>query len=323
MEEATALRSAQQLREEDLVPFRAAFAAGADGVMTAHVAYPALDSRSARPATLSRPLLTDLLRKELGFDGVVITDVLHMKGVAGDDRGEMAVRALEAGADIVLAPNVREREEVFRAVRAAVESGRLSERRVDESLRRISEAREMREQNSSRASEANPAEQIARNAVTNVGGTAAPSVETLFVGVDGPLSRSFDADRRMVIPFQPSANQIRTWVSKFQRATPGEIGWIAAIQNRPQADLVREMRKSVPDSPLTLIVLGSPYDAVGIEADRYLFGFGFHEVSQQAVLEVLRGDRCARGRLPVEVPGIAPVGAGDLDCLSSEARESP
>lgn len=322
---ATAVRSAQQLRDEDLTPFIAAFDAGADGIMTAHVAYPAMEQAEAPPATLSEALLIDLLREELGFDGLVITDVLHMKGVAGEDRGELAVKALEAGADIVLAPNVREREMVFQAVLEAIRSGRLGTERVERSIGRIERARRARNLAPS-APAPGPAptavaEEVARRAVTEVGAkrTAAAA---LFIGVDGPIAQSFPADRRIVIPFQPSSNQIKTYAARIEHAI-GDDGWVAAIQNRSQAALVREVRTRVPESPLTLIALGSPYDVVGIGADRVLFAFGFHDISQNATLEVLRGRRCAPGRLPVEVPGIGKIGAGEAGCVSSEAREAP
>ena len=89
------------LARRELVPFRAAFAAGASMVMSAHVRYPALDPDA--PATLSRPILTDLLRGELGFRGLCVTDALDMSGVASLDTPEAIVgRSVEAGVDAVM-----------------------------------------------------------------------------------------------------------------------------------------------------------------------------------------------------------------------------
>jgi beta-glucosidase-like glycosyl hydrolase len=89
--------------ETDLTPFRAAVVAGVDAIMTAHVAFPALDPAGV-PATLSAPIL-DLLRQELGFEGLVVTDALIMKGLlAGDDEAAAAVKALSAGCDTLLYP---------------------------------------------------------------------------------------------------------------------------------------------------------------------------------------------------------------------------
>lgn len=135
----TELPHIHHTREEwdryDAPPFRAAIAAGVDSVMTAHIVVPALDP-SGDPATLSHPILTGVLREELGFDGVIATDSLAMRGVRtkyGDDR--VAVLALKAGADQLLNPP---RPDVaWHAVIDAVRSGELTEDRIDESVLRV------------------------------------------------------------------------------------------------------------------------------------------------------------------------------------------
>jgi len=121
----------------ELAPFRAAIAAGVDGVMTAHMAVPSLDPGvRLRPATLSPPILTALLRMDLGFGGLVVTDALHMDGVKGHGRpGEVGVAAVLAGADILLIPP--DAAEVIDAVVDAVRRGRLTEARIDHSVRRV------------------------------------------------------------------------------------------------------------------------------------------------------------------------------------------
>jgi beta-N-acetylhexosaminidase len=127
----------------ELVPFRAAITQGAPAIMTAHILFPALDP-SGVPATLSRPILTDLLRNELGFRGLIVTDCLQMKAVAdtwGTPRA--AVMAAQAGADILLVCHTWETQRAtFDALVAAVRSNELPEGRVNESLVRISEAKE-------------------------------------------------------------------------------------------------------------------------------------------------------------------------------------
>jgi len=121
----------------ELVPFRAALEAGLAAVMTSHILFPALDAH--RPATLSPAILTGLLRGELGFDGLIITDDLEMKGVAdGWGSAEAAVRAVQAGADMLLCCHTRETQRAIQqALIQAVQAGRLSEARIDESLARI------------------------------------------------------------------------------------------------------------------------------------------------------------------------------------------
>jgi beta-N-acetylhexosaminidase len=128
-----------RLDSVELVPFRRGIAAGAKAVMTAHLSLPRIDGGN-RPATLSRPILTDLLRHSLGFDGIIITDGMQMQGITDHfGTGESAVLALEAGADCILAP--LDIPEAYNAVLQAVKSGRLSTVRIDTSVRRILEAK--------------------------------------------------------------------------------------------------------------------------------------------------------------------------------------
>lgn len=119
----------------ELVPFRAGIAAGAKSVMTAHLALPKIDSAD-RPATLSRPIITGLLRQKLGFAGVVVTDGMTMQGITDDFAAdEAAVLAVEAGADAILVP--ANFAKAFNGVLSAVKSGRIAEVRLDQSVRRM------------------------------------------------------------------------------------------------------------------------------------------------------------------------------------------
>ncbi len=125
----------------ELVPFRAAINAGVAAVMTAHILFPALDP--TLPATLSPAILTGLLRQELGFDGLIITDDLEMKGVA-DRWGapEAAVLAVEAGADLLLCCHEWETQRaIHAALLDALQTGRLTETRLDQSCARIAAAK--------------------------------------------------------------------------------------------------------------------------------------------------------------------------------------
>jgi beta-N-acetylhexosaminidase len=124
----------------ELPPFRAAIDAGVAAVMTAHIYLPQLDSEKGLPATLSRNVLTTLLRDDLGFKGLLFTDALDMRGVSGHfTNEEAAVRSLLAGNDVLLFPP--DPVASFNAVKGAIESGRLPMARLDDAVRRILRAK--------------------------------------------------------------------------------------------------------------------------------------------------------------------------------------
>ncbi len=125
----------------ELAPFRVAIAAQVASIMTAHILFPALDADL--PATLSPAILTGLLREEMGFDGLIVTDDLEMKGVAARwGAPEAAVLAVEAGADLLLCCHTRTTQYAIRdALTRAVHTGRLPEARLDSSLARIARAK--------------------------------------------------------------------------------------------------------------------------------------------------------------------------------------
>ncbi|MGN9911310.1 glycoside hydrolase family 3 protein [Phytohabitans sp. LJ34] len=124
-----------QLKAIDLPPFRAAIRRGVDTIMTAHVVLRSIDPSGA-PATMSKPILTGLLRGDLRYDGLIVTDALDMGGATGTYPPEVApVEAFKAGADqLVLAPQM---DVAYNAVLDAVRSGEISKRRLDDSVRRI------------------------------------------------------------------------------------------------------------------------------------------------------------------------------------------
>lgn len=128
-------RSREELEKLELFPFRAAIDQGVDLVMTAHVAYPALDP-SGTVATQSKPILCDLLRNDLGFEGVIVTDSLLMEGAGPKEDGPAwAAKMLSAGVDILL--DVKDPETTARNLVQAVETGLITEKRIDESVSRI------------------------------------------------------------------------------------------------------------------------------------------------------------------------------------------
>src|SRR6202140_5189543 len=128
------------LERVELAPFRAAIAAGVSTIMTGHLAVPALEPDPDVPATMSPRITTDLLRGQMGFEGLVVTDALDMGGVTVRyPPGEVAVRSILAGADVLLVPPVL--DAALEAVRDAVASGRIPMSRVDEGVTRVLRAK--------------------------------------------------------------------------------------------------------------------------------------------------------------------------------------
>jgi beta-N-acetylhexosaminidase len=132
----------EQWERIDAPPFKAAIAAGVDAVMSAHIVFPKLDP-SRDPATLSKPILTGLLRNKLGFQGVISTDALNMEGVRKKyNDAEIPVRAIQAGADLLLMPY--DLPKAYNAVLAAVKSGKISQQRLDQSVTRLLKLKQAR-----------------------------------------------------------------------------------------------------------------------------------------------------------------------------------
>lgn len=136
---ASTQKTWEELLACETLPFAAGLGAGADMVMAAHIAAPAVTG-SDEPASLSRVLLTEKLRGELGYEGVIVTDSLEMNAVSGFyDPQEACVAAILAGADLLLMPS--DYEAAFDAVLAAAEDGTISQERLDASVRRILQLR--------------------------------------------------------------------------------------------------------------------------------------------------------------------------------------
>lgn len=136
----------QRLEQIELAPFRHIIGTGVDAIMTAHVVFPAYEEREI-PATLSESILTGLLRKDMGYEGVIVTDCLEMNAISQTvGVGAGAVMAVQAGADLILVSHHFELQvEAIEAVIAAVERGDILESRIDESILRLRQLKAKRE----------------------------------------------------------------------------------------------------------------------------------------------------------------------------------
>jgi len=130
-------KTVEELQSYDLVPFASAISSGVDAIMIGHVLYPALDNTDI--ASMSKPIMTDLLREQMGFEGLIISDDFRMDGLTTRyEIGDAAVRFLLAGGDIILCGAVSEKQQaIVDSLKAAAEDGRLSQERIDESVKRV------------------------------------------------------------------------------------------------------------------------------------------------------------------------------------------
>ena len=335
-----------RLERVELVPFKAAIAAGVDSVMTAHIAVPAL-SPPEIPATLSPAILTDLLQKELGFKGIVVTDALEMAGIVKSfSTGDAAVRALEAGADVLLMPT--DPEAVVKAVTAAVQSGRLTRRRIQESVVKILAAKERVGLEHKRfvdlegigdvvdSPESNEkAQEIADHAVTlvrNGGGMiplAAPDKACYVTMPESRVSTEGQLFTQEVRKIAPRA-LVNTWDPEWSREQLDEaLGRMGSCESYVVAaftsvgayrgtvgmlggELPHALEALISSGkPVALIALGNPYVLRNFgNATAYLATFSNVAPSEIAAARATLGEIAIGGHLPVTIPGQAGYGEG-------------
>ncbi|MGH9423141.1 MAG: glycoside hydrolase family 3 protein [Thermoanaerobaculia bacterium] len=285
-----------RLRGPQLVPFRAAIAAGVPCVMTAHAVVSTNDAE--RPVSIS-PAWHEVLRRDLRFDGVIMSDALQMEGLPKTQGiGRAAVAAILAGSDMVVTSwTPRERTAVRDALRDAYTHGEISEARLRISLRRlIALQRRLASTPVLPCGTSDLDQRIARASVTLVRGKR-PLLrggKTLYVGVDGPLRRAFTNAVLL-----PHTIEHPRYFERQLAAAPQPRSIVAAAYNESQTAIVRTAHKQFPGSRLVFIDLGSPYLLAGLKADVEICTYGAGDAEQQAALDVLRGVRSAAGTMPI------------------------
>jgi beta-N-acetylhexosaminidase len=339
--------SRQQLESTELVPFRAAIAANVSSIMPGHLAVPALEPDSTVPATLSRNILTGLLRDEMKFRGLIVTDAMDMGGVTSlYAPGEAAVRSVEAGADVILQPPVP--DAAFHALVDAVNSGRISTARIDESVRRILQAKARLGLDKNRLVDIpklnerfglpkyeSEAQTIADRGVTLL----RDSQHLLPLDATKPLrvllvSLSADSDPYPGMDLEPeirwrvdSLKALRADtqfvnVANLKLPSPDSYDVVVIALFVRVAD--RKGNVGLPDDQsafvnqllnsgkrVVVIALGSPYLIERFpHAKTWLAEFSTNDVAQRAVARALFGQAAIQGRMPVTVPGTAQRGDG-------------
>lgn len=316
-----------RLRKVEFVPFKMASDVGLDAMMTAHIALPNVSESPQLPATLSRRLLTDILRKELHFEGLIVTDGLEMRGIVeGEGIGEAAVRAFLAGADLLMVLWSRnDRDTVRSAMLAAVQSGRVSPARLEQSVRRILtkklERGVLEASTPPRATQLQRvlhdqlAAEIAERAVTLVrdrgGQVPLRNRRVLLLAPEGSSDINLPSAASVLMPQVPTRERRQRDVVSAIAKSEGVDVIVALASNRYHVEVIRAVKDAVPNVPLVFVSLASPYYLLLVpNADAYLCTYSGAVTAQKALGLVLTGKRGTVGRLPVTIPGLYPYGAG-------------
>ncbi len=319
-----------RLEETEWLPFQKAFDQGADGLMTCHVIYPEVDPHW--PATLSYEIMTNLLRKKMRFDGLAVTDCLEMDAIrAGYGIGEGAVRALEAGCDMLTFSHTYEAvSEAVNAIYAALESGRLTAERIDRSYQRVLRCKQKYGLLSPPTLQAAAAHkeafdpvkvalnrQVSADSMTLVSG----SLEALHTAKKpaffAPLSYATtgveDRERRPVSFSEMAAMRfggkavvipMNDLDAATQSALEGDhdvavLGLYNARFREGQQAVLHTLESS--DRPLIILLLGAPYDISLVQrCDGLVAAHEYTELSVSALLDALETNQFP-GNLPIRI----------------------
>jgi beta-glucosidase-like glycosyl hydrolase/CubicO group peptidase (beta-lactamase class C family) len=331
----------QRIESLELVPFRAAIAAGADSIMTGHLSIPALEPEPNLPATLSPNILTGLLRKELGYQGLVVTDAMDMGGITVRYApGDAAVRAFAAGTDALLMPPVP--DAAFDALKEAVNSGRISRERLDASVRRLLQAKARMGLYKQRLVDVNAlnknfgkvewqkeAQDISDRGVTLLRDTphrlpldGTKPTRALLVSLYSDPEPYPGEDLERELRQRVDALTALRADTKFAKAgnlnLPAPDTYDVAIlalfvkvsDRKGNVDLPAEQAALADQiyktgKPVVTVGFGSPYLVEHFpQAETWLAAFGISDVAQISIARALFGEIRVRGHLPVTVPGV-------------------
>ncbi len=339
--------SRAELERNELAPFRAAIAAGVSSIMPGHLSVPALEPERHVPATLSRRILTDLLRQEMKFDGLIVTDAMEMGGVTTIlPPGEAAVRAVEAGADVILMPPVP--DAALASIEEAVRTGRISIAQIDAAVRRILGAKARLGLHESRLVDVERLNEY----------FARPEFEARAQEIaDRSITLLRDEQHLLPLDSTQPLRVLLVALSGDRDACPGEtlapeiqprVDSLAILRADTHFSSVETLRLPPPDSydvaiaamfvrvadrkghvgfpenqrafvnrlietrkPVVVAAFGSPYLIERFpNAKTWLATSAANSVTQKAAARALFGQTPIGGKIPVTVPGVAERGAG-------------
>ncbi|REB05223.1 beta-N-acetylhexosaminidase [Sporosarcina sp. BI001-red] len=335
----------ERLKQVELYPFQKAMEAGVDAIMTAHVTFPKIDATTVIskkdgteinvPATLSYKVLTELMREEMGYDGLITTDALNMGAIA-DHFGpvDSVIRAVQAGTDLVLMPVGL--ESVATGLVEAVRSGEISESRIESSVERILSLKLkrgiMKEENPT------PINEVISTAVKTVGSAPHKQIEQevaeksvtlvknndvlpLKVNVSEKIAvvgssyidelyqavKSKHENTVLVKTEEPLSAEQLSQVSDASAIIVGTTTSTVASRapSNPQMKMVNELLTQT-QAPVIAVGVRNPYDIMAYpNVDGYLAQYGFRTASFKATASILFGDVQPTGKLPVTIPNPA------------------
>lgn len=304
----------ERISRVELAPFRAAIAAGVDAIMSAHIRMTALDPDS--PATMSSKILTDLLRREMGYNGLVITDAMDMWAVARHGKEESIQAALTAGADLILLGHIKGQLELMTKFR----ENPASVARIDAARGRLATTLPPFEWVGSAEHQA-VAREIAEASITRVKGsrrlqpahdshvlvitpypenlTPADTSASVKIKLAEAIAKRHAHTTHLQMPM--GAADVPALVQVADSADVVIVGTINAYRDMTQTALVNELHAR-GKRPI-VIALRAPYDLVEFPMiEDYLCTYSIRPVSMEAVARVLFGEIEARGALPCAIP---------------------
>ncbi len=292
-------KSKDDLMKTDLMPFIRAIEAGASSIMIGHLQIPALDSK---PASLSKKIITDLLKKDFGFSGLIITDALNMSALK--DFGDVPAECIKAGVDILLHPV--DADVTVKELLSAIGSKEISEDQIDGALERIIKAKErfsnIKKPDVNYKAHALISEQVSEMSITLV--RSKPDILPLSNDKDANIVFAGDSEiykssilKNHFNPELQTHNSELLIVAIFTSvaAWKGSSGISDEEKNRIDG-LIRNSKKSI------VISFGSPYVLRHFkEADALIAAYEPSEQAQAAVIKCLMGEIEFQGKLPVKI----------------------
>ncbi len=336
--------SLEEMRSIDLPPFKAAIEAGVKLVMTAHLGIPALEQEQVTPATLTPQILQGILRAELGYDGVIITDAMDMLAIRqGDLLVEDSANAIAAGVDLLLGTSdPQDHRRLYKGIMHAIGEHMISDAQLAASLNRIHLLKEWLTQDRNIPSldivdgpaHREVARRIAERSITLVRDDTRllplrlEAEKRIAVIVPKPMDltpadtssysspqlaaavRMYHANTvEFVMPSLPSPGDIDGLLGQMSGIDLIIAGTLNASAQPGQAELVKQL--IALGKPVIAAAMRLPYDLAAFpKVGTYLCTYSILEPSMQALAKVLFGEIKPQGRLPVSIPGMYDAGAG-------------